>query len=387
MAVAALVLGAVGLGLGLTLGMRGFAGNEASGSAVVRQLLQANGPLVVFSEFGETADTIWATDPDDPKTRTQLARVEHAVGYGIVPSVSPDGAHVAYAVLPPGVSGGALTTNAELWVLEVASGKTKRLAEGIDLRTGPVWAPTGDAVVSRRGAWSEDAAGSFQLLRIDLAGAETTIAASESEFFPIDFSPDGSSLYYAAVSQTGTELARVPALGGEPEIVGRLADRWARDWHLSPDGTKLSYLGEPDGSAEVAFVAKILDLATGGVSTPLPRPGVAQFNPIWEPEGGLTVGRFDAASGGSAPVRFSAEGVARASGTLPPPALPAGYSGFDVPLSWSPDGVHLAVRSFTDASASDPGPSWLFVVGAGGARRQLSTQSDVIIAGWLEDSE
>ncbi len=213
---------------------------------------------------------------------------------------------------------------------------------------------------------------------------EETIVASEAELLPIDFSPDGSSLYYAAVTQGGTDVARAPSLGGEPEILARLGERWAKEWHLSPDGKRLSYLGEPDASAEVAFVAKVMDLTTGDVSALLPSTDVAQFSPVWEPGGGLTIGRFDGAAGGSAPVRVSAEGVVRASGTLPPPLPQAGRGAFDVPLSWSPDGAYLVVRSFPRASAADRGPSWLFVVGTNGARRQLSTQSDVVVAGWLD---
>ncbi|MCH7719103.1 MAG: PD40 domain-containing protein, partial [Chloroflexi bacterium] len=201
--------------------------------------------------------------------------------------------------------------------------------------------------------------------------------------FPIDFSPDGSWLYYAILSPSGTDLARAPAQSsGKAEVLAHLSDGVARDWHLSPDGTQLAYLGQVSLEGGFTFVAQVLDLALGTVYTPLSR-GSAQFNPIWEREGGLTIGRLDGDAGG-APVRLSVDGNVLA--RVPPPGSPSGRAGFDVPLSWSPDGAYLAVRSFERSSVANPGPSRVVVTGADGQRRELSPVSDVVVAGWLEVS-
>ena len=371
----AVAAGALALALGLTFGLRGQASDTPGVSGRLQSLLQAAGPLVVFSEFGEEADTLWAANPDDPADRFQLGRVSHAFGYGITPALSPDGKHVAYTVLP------ADGASAELWSLDTASGKNSRLAQGVDLMTGPVWSPASDAVVVRRGVWSEGGSASVQLVRVQMNGAEAQVASAEADLYPIDFSPDGARFYYAVVTSTGTELAQAPAAGGGPaQTVAHLSDGFSRDWRLSPDGTQLAYLGQAPHNAGVAFVVQVLDLQTRQVAAPLAGAGAALFNPLWERDGLLTVGRVD---GGGAPVGIAMSGV-----DAGPPAQSllrqAGGRGFDVPLSWSPDGVHLAVRSFQGSSAANPGPSYVEVLASDGGRQRLSPLSDVIIAGWLE---
>ncbi len=385
--VVALLLGALGLSLTLTLGLRGLASDQPTASASLRSLLQTAAPLVVFSEFGEEADTLWAASPDEPTDRAELGRVDHARGYGISASLSPDGTRIAYTVLPPDVPRPGPDAPAELWVLETATGVTRRLAEGVDLLITPVWSAEAGAVVVRRSEWQEGSSGSFQLLRIDLTGASATVAAAEAGLFAIDFSPEGSWLYYAVLSPSGTDLARAPGIGGgETEMMAHLSDGFARDWHLSPDGTRLAYLAEAPADAGIAFVAQVLDLSTGRVQTLLADAGVAAFNPVWEQDGGLTIGHLDGAGAGGAPVRLSADGATLAPAS-PLPGPPAGGAGFDVPLAWSPDGIHLAVRSFDGGSVADPGRSRVVVVGTDGERRELSPLSDVVVVGWLETSE
>lgn len=361
--------------LGLTLGLRGTASDQSSAPLRLQALAQRAGPLVVFSEFGPTADTLWAANPDDPSDRVQLGRVDHAQDYGILPTLSPDGAYIAYTVLPAAPSSAG---PAELWLLETADGATRRLAGGVDLRIAPVWSPTSDAVVVRRSMRQAD--GSSQLQRIDLAGRAVPITTASSNLYPIDISPDGTWLYYAALSPSGTDLARAPALGGgEAEVVAHLSDGFARDWHLSPDGTQLAYLGQVPVGGGFTFVAQVLDISMGQVRTPLGRDGVAQFNPVWERGGGLTIGRL-----AGAPLRLTANGTIRTQATLPPPSSRDGGTGFDVPLAWSPDGAHLAVRSFERSSLANPGPSHVVVAGTDGRRRELSPVSDIVVAGWLE---
>ncbi|MDZ4278267.1 MAG: hypothetical protein U1B78_03915, partial [Dehalococcoidia bacterium] len=207
---AVLALAAVGLGLGLTLGLRSPAGSQ-SPSTELAPLLREAGPLVVFSELGLEADTIWAAGPDNPSERAELARVQHAPGFGISPSLSPDGARIAYTAVAPNVVAAGPDAPAELWVLDIETGATTRLAEGVDLQITPVWSRGGDAVVARRSESPEDAEGSFELLRIDLSGAVTSLVGGSQGLFPIDFSPDGRALYYASISPSGTDLASVPA--------------------------------------------------------------------------------------------------------------------------------------------------------------------------------
>ena len=371
----ALVVAAFAIGFALTLALRGGEARVSpTGAASLPALLErAAAPLVVYSELGETADTLWAADPDNPTDRTQLARVEHAPGYGITPALSPDGAHVAYTVLAPGAGA------PELWLLDIESGESELLLAGADLPAAPVWTPNGDAVVVRRsGATGEDAAVHVELLRAGLDGMVTTLAAHDSALYPIEFSPDGAWLYYASVSAAGSDLWRAPANGGAAQQVARLSDGISRDWDLSPDGARLAYLAQAGG--DTLYTAQVLELAAGEAQAVAKAAGESQFAPVWETGGGLTTGRLGAAGG--TPLRASIDGdVITASGATLPGA--AG-GGFDVPISWSPDGGQLAARHFAGDSTADPGPSRVELLGTDGERRALSTSSDITIAGWLE---
>ena len=368
----ALLLAAFGVSAGLGLTLTGRADDEPSPSASLSALRQRAGHLIVYSEFGEWADALWAADPDDPTDRTYLGRVEHARGYGITPQLSPDGAQIALTVLPPGES------SAELWVITTETGAAQRLAQGVDLLAGPVWSPANDAVVVRRSAQGE--ATGTELLHVDLAGNQTTVASSPDGLYAIDFSPDGAYVYFAALSSAGTDLVRAPVAGGTPQAVAHLSDGFARDWHLSPDGGRLAYLAETPEEAGVAYVAQVLDLATGAAQTLDAVAGVAQYNPVWDAAGDVTVGHSTMAGGAVA--RVAVEDAATAA--VSRARLPGPEAGFDVPLSWSPDGAYLIVRSFAGASGADPGPSNVAVVGVDGVRRELSALSDIAIAGWLE---
>ncbi len=383
---AALAVVVLGLVLGLTIGLRGQASDRSAAPAGLPSLLRQAGPLVVFSEFGFEADTLWAADPDDPAERIQLGLVEHAQGYAIFPSLSPDGARVAYTVLPPDGAQPGSDATAELWVLETATGVTLRLAGAVDLLVTPLWSPAGDAVVVRRSAGGDGSDGGSLLLRVDLSGAVTTVLEAPAALFPVDVSPDGVWLYFAVLSAEGTDLARAPVLGGgEAEAVAHLSDGFARDWHLSPDGTRLAYLAQPSEETGMAFEARVLELSTGTQETPLNDAAVSHFSPVWDQDGGLTIGRLAGTGGASgAAVQLSAAGAVVAS-ALAAPTDPG--SGFDVPLTWSPDGTHLVVRSFAGASVADPGPSQVVVLGTDGERRTLSQLSDVAVAGWLSPPE
>lgn len=376
------LLATTGFGLVLALAVTGR-DSDASLSGDLAALRSEAGALIVYSEFGQWADTIWAADPNDPASRVALASIDHAYSFGINPALSPDGAHIAYTVR---TGDAAQSAGDELWLLDVETGAAKRLAQQVELAGAPVWSPASDAIFVRRSG-----ANGAELLRISLSGATTvlasstnSLAASPNGLYLIDVSPDGEWLYYAVLSAGGTDVVRASVHSGKQEPVAHLSDGFSRDWRLSPNGDRLSYLAQADSGSSVTFVAQVLDLSTGLRETPLAETPAAQFSPVWERDGGLTIGQISdggaaSAGAGDAPLRLNAAGA------VTDVALPEPSAGFDVPLSWSPDGAHLAVRSFEGRSAADPGPSRIVVVRTDGARFELSRRSDVAVAGWLTD--
>jgi hypothetical protein len=63
--------------------------------------------------------------------------------------------------------------------------------------------------------------------------------------------------------------------------------------------------------------------------------------------------------------------------------LTSAERGFDVPVSWSPDGAYLIFRWFLGDSAENPGPSRLHVLMPEGERQILSINSDIQVIGWV----
>jgi len=348
-----------------------FFDRGATATAGLDDLLATSAPLLVFSELGQAADIVWAADPNDPATRTEIAAIEHGRGYGIAASVSPDGAYLAYVAVPPS---SADPSEAELWLIDIHARQSRRLATQVDLSTTPEWSPAIDAIAVRSLAGDTSA-----LVSVALDGSMTTLVGNADAAFPIDFGPTGETLYYATFAGGTSYLGRAGiggAAGSGPEVIAELGPGFSRDWSLSPDGTQIAYLGQTSGD-RIVYDARVFDIEEGTVSGAVAALSGSQFNPVWDPEGGLTVG--------SAPNA----GVAGASAHVSEPAgeavvLPAPSAGFDVPLTWAPGGSHLVIREFEGSSASDPGASHIVVINAGGERLRVSNLSDVLVAGWLE---
>jgi Tol biopolymer transport system component len=355
--------------------------------------LQGAGQRLLVSEFGANADTIVSIDPSNVAgSREVIATIDHAPEYGIVAALSPDASAVAYTALPvdandPGPGSPAIAG------LVLQDGTTTVLANDVDLVVAPVWSPDNASIVVRKNTPCEDAglscdeypAGAFELVLLGLDGSRSTLTSWRSAAaFPIAFSPDGTAFYFATLNANGTDLYRVAPDGSSETQIAHLSDEVARDWKLSPDGTRIAYSAAESGQAP-AIVARVVDLATGAISDALnadalaagpPSTGVArgEFNPAWAPGGELTVASMNL-DGGAGAVSVE-DGVAD--------ALTSGVDGMDLPLSWSPDGAALAVRAVDGETPFDAGASYVEIVGADGERERVSESSDLSIVGWTE---
>ena len=367
------VVGALAVGVWSGVGALRGGGNDAA---------KAGGsPLLIYSEFGRTTDTIWAAQADAPSRRSRLAAIDHAPEYGIVASLSPDGNHIAYTVLPAN-GAAAIDAPAEVWLMDRDGRNRRRLAANADLPVAPVWSPDGSAIVFRRSD-NGDSGGRFQLVRVTTLGVEATLVNTASGVMPVGFTP-GGSLYYVSLSTAGTDLGVVYPSGGVMSNVAHLSDDFARDWHLSPDGTRLAYLAPRQNGDTVSYGAAVLDLSAGATNqlraASAPSSQGDEFNPIWRPDGtGITIGRLTSGAAGGAPaLQMAAAGATTVQSLAAPPR------GFDVPLAWSSDAGYLAVRFFEGISVTNPGRSWVTVVGADGERQTVSPNSDVEVMGWAD---
>lgn len=358
----------------------GTATPSASGTPAV------GGPALVYREFASGADTLWVAPAASPSGRKSVAQIDHAPEWGIMASLSPDGNLVAYLVLANG--GQNPDRAAQAWVLDVRSGQKRHLADGFDLRTRPVWSAEGDAIVVRRNGPQEESGNrAVTLLRLDVASGDEKELVTEGgmppdtlvfELFPMQYK-DGE-LLYARIWSKGTDFASV----GPSGIVGtwvHASDEQARDWHLSPDGTRVAFLARQRTDGRIAMRAFV----AGPGATPEPLSTVAaaldvgdHFNPVWRDTATVTVGRTPAeGEDAAAAVLVSLEEGAVET------VEPGPEQGFDVPVAWSADGRYLVVRSFEGTSAAQPGRERLMIIEEGSGRKAVGEQGNLEFIGWL----
>lgn len=348
------------------------------GDTTAFESLQSAGQQLLISEFGEDADTIIAIDPTDVDgSRTEIASIGHAPGWGIFATLAPGGEAIAYTALPEDTVDASPDSPAIAAIVD-AGGDVVTLADDVDLLVPPVWSPDGESIVVRKNTPAETDAGSFELLLLGRDGSRSTITSwGSAAVFPIAFSPDGATLYFATINAGGVDLYGVAADGTDETLIAHLSDEIARDWTLSPDGTTLAYSVAESG-ANPHVVAMTLEIATGVASEALPGSSsddAAQINPAWRGDDELTIASIDAGGGGDA-VSVDASGATD--------TLTDNDESIDLPVAWSPDGTSLAVRAVEGATPLEAGESHVELVTPDGGRERVSDQADVLIVGWLE---
>ena len=334
--------------------------------AASRPLDDAGGPRLVAAEFLGSVTRFWAVDAAGPRRRALLGQAEHAAGWGVKAEASPDGRFIAYIAFPS--TGIEPTADAELWVLETATGGLRRLATGIDVMGAPVWSPDSGLVAARRTS-VQDRSRSFELVAFqpqqpDGPGEALVSAVNLDWLGAVGWTAQG--LHYATIDSAGTVLH---APGAQPLALSRGI---ARDFALSPDGAQVAYNEAPVASRPV-LRPMLADVPTAAVGE-LAAPGGSTL--AWRPDGALTLSAPSAAGGGSTLLTLES-----ATGQWQPLAAQGAPGLF--PLRWSPAGRVLAARLLL-GPAERPTGEVLAVVGAESSGvRPLSFAGPASFAGWL----
>ena len=380
-----IAVGALALvGLALLLGVL-FPPDHPNAGASSAESKAADSALLV-SEFSDTSSTLWLVAPTDPANRTAFLRVDHAPGWEIDGAVSPSGDQLAYVVLGPGRRGAE--TEASLLLTSGAGAAPTLLAEGVDLRGGVAWTADGTALLVRRTTIDPEGRRSFAILEVRLADGRVTTQVQRDDVAALHIigRPLDGPLYTALISRAGTRLL---AVGDEKSTL--LSTNITRGWTLSPDGAQLAYTEQ----LGLAMQVHVLSLAEFEPAFPALRaataPGqalldadakkttgtdVGTASPVWAPDGSLSVGAF---AGPASPT----QGRARAElGT----ASVAAADGFALPLAWSSDGVHLAIRAFRGTGPGSTSEETAGITGADGAIRTISGDH-ILVLGWWNGSQ
>ena len=203
-------------------------------AAVPRQLVSSNrvesspdispdGTRIAFSSNRSGSHEVWLADADGSNPR-QLT----TLGTAMQPRWSPDGRYLATSVgLTPSIS-----TASTIYVIDPASGASRRLTEAVGLQKWPTWAADGQSIY-----FASTRSGSWQIWRVGVAGGDPVQVTRDGGLKAWE-SSDGSFLYYSREASRQTAIWRMPVQGGEPSLVLRLPEGtpWGGEWILKRDG-------------------------------------------------------------------------------------------------------------------------------------------------------
>jgi Tol biopolymer transport system component len=163
-------------------------------------------------------------------------------------ALSPDGSRVAVQQLSGGSS--------DLWLVDTApGGKADRFTFTPGNEAAPVWSPDGAQIIFAADGGTP--VSSFFQKPSNLAGNEVEIFRSGDQKLPTDWSRDGKTLLYFALTSANPDLWSLP-LGDKaakeadkkPEVFLK-TDATERHGKLSPDGRWIAYNSNATGRYEI----------------------------------------------------------------------------------------------------------------------------------------
>lgn len=326
------------------------------GVATVALLAQSGGPprtafagaasgqyaVVAKNTGAATVVTVVAATPN--ATPIEIATIPHLHGFSLRGLVSPTGRHVALLTPDSAVAGRPF---AALIVLDLETGLSRRLAEGLQPLQDVLWTPDAAALVVTRNVRTVEGEPGVAVARVEFDGTESVLEThlGAGMVAPVGFDVQGR-LLAVRIDARGSTLTRDGA-----EILW-LSTHVTRDWALSPDGARLAFV-EVNLWEGLRYLPHVVSIeGGGGVVSAASTPTEQALGVAWSPSG-------DAPSFGSEP-----------------PALPPGSvsaqspAGFDVPLAYSRDGAALAVHHWSGYSFDEPGRPRLEIV-SGSGRQSL----------------
>jgi WD40 repeat protein len=237
-------------------------------------------------------------------------------------TISPDGKRVAFERADP------RTQNRDIWLLDIANGKTTRFTSNPAWEAFPTWSPDGSRVI-----FTSNRNGTYNLYQkaADSAGNEELLYESTEGKGPTSWSPDGHFLLYYSLGQP-THI-RLLAVAGPadrkpiPLVDPPFTSITAR---FSPDGRWIVYTSNESGQTEISV--RPFDSAKGSFGNPIVVTSGGGGTPLWRADGKEI---FYIASGGTATaLRVDAGATFQAGTPKPLFKVPSGVLFWDV----APDG-------------------------------------------------
>jgi dipeptidyl aminopeptidase/acylaminoacyl peptidase len=173
--------------------------------------ISPDGRWIAFISSRGGQNDIWAVPADGgaaPRQLTKGAMPEDETRFG--PVWSPDSKTIAY------VSNGSDYWHDDVWLVDVASGKSRQLTRGLMASETPVWSPDGKHIgvlgSSKKGYWYMDL---YDIFLVDpVKGTERPVNMQVYATGDLIWSGDSSLLYFTYQERGDVNLYSVPATGG-----------------------------------------------------------------------------------------------------------------------------------------------------------------------------
>ena len=162
--------------------------------------------------------------------------------------LSPDGAHVATAVLDP------RARTRDIWVYDVVRGIRQRFTFGAGEERTPVWSPDGRRLLFN--ARTTGVAFDFFQKPADGSGREEPVLVDGISKDALSWSPDERYLLYRATgATTNNDLWVFPAFGERKPFPFSVTPFDEQDGRIAPDGRWVAYSSDESGQMET-YVAR-----------------------------------------------------------------------------------------------------------------------------------
>ncbi len=189
------------------------------------------------------------------------------------PRFSPDGRSLAYIVHTGGPYG-------SLYVLDLSSGRSRKLTHGKSLAMSPAWSPDGQSIyfASSRG-------GTMNIWKTAAGGGHLRqITAGQGDDAELDVSADGKSIVFSTFREnTNIGQMSLQPTAGEPAVRLLTTDP-ARNQlapQYSPDGKRLAYFTNLKGAERESIWVSNAD---GSDPIQLVRDSMIDIFPHWTPD-------------------------------------------------------------------------------------------------------